>query len=57
MEIFLIVALGIVIYAVTKWYRARDKPLDPDLFDSPEKRERRRKLKEDFFDNDGLGGD
>ena len=57
MEIFLIIALGIVIYAVTKWYRGRDKPLDPDLFDSPEKRERRRKLKEDFFDNDGLGGD
>ena len=45
MEIFLIIALGIVIYAVTKWYRGRDKPLDPDLFDSPEKRERKRKLK------------
>ena len=57
MEKFLIFALGIVIFAVTKWYRGRDKPLDPDLFDSPEKRERRRKLKEDFFDNDGLGGD
>ena len=57
MEIFLIIALGIVIFAVTKWYRGRDKPLDPDLFDSPEKRERRRKFKEDFFDNDGLGGD
>ena len=55
MEIFLIIALGIVILAVAKWYRGRDKPLDPDLFDSPEKRERRRKLKEDFFDNDGLG--
>ena len=54
MEIFLIIALGIVIYAVTKWYRGRDKPLDPDLFDSPEKRERRR----NFFDNEGgLGGD
>ncbi len=54
MEKFLIVALGIVIYAVTKWYRGRDKPLDPDLFDSPEKKERRR----NFFDNDdGLGGD
>ena len=57
MEKFLNFALGIVIFAVTKWYRGRDKPLDPDLFDSPEKRERRRKFKEDFFDNDGLGGD
>ena len=57
MEIFLFIVLGIGIFAVTKWYRGRDKPLDPDLFDSPEKRERRRKLKEDFFDNDGLGGD
>ena len=54
MEKFLIFALGIVIFAVTKWYRGRDKPLDPDLFDSPEKKERRR----NFFDNDdGLGGD
>ena len=42
MENFLIIALGIVIYAVTKWYRDRDKPLDPDLFDSPEKKKRRR---------------
>ena len=47
---FLIVALGIVIFAVTKWYRGRDKPLDPDLFDSPEKRVRRRKLWKEFFD-------
>ena len=37
MEKFLIVALGIVIFAVTKWYRGRDKPLDPDLFDSPKR--------------------
>ena len=55
MEKFLIVALGIVIFAVTKWYRGRDKPLDPDLFDSPEKRERRRKFKEDFFTNPDSG--
>ena len=57
MEIFLIIALGIVIFAVTKWYRGRDKPLDPDLFDSPEKRERRRKFKEDFFNNPDCGSD
>ena len=57
MEIFLIIALGIVIFAVTKWYRGRDKPLDPDLFDSPEKRERRRKFKEDFFNNPDSGSD
>tara|TARA_B100000161_G_scaffold234414_1_gene183312 strand:- start:19 stop:183 length:165 start_codon:yes stop_codon:yes gene_type:complete len=52
MEKFLIFALGIVIFAVTKWYRGRDKPLDTDLFDSPEKREKRRKLKRFFFDPD-----
>ena len=38
MENFLIIALGIVIFAVTKWYRDRDKPLDPDLFDTPKRR-------------------
>ena len=50
MELFLFIALGIVIFAVTKWYRGRDKPLDPDLFDSPEKRVRRRKLWKELFD-------
>lgn len=42
MEIFLFIVLGIVIFAVTKWYRGRDKPLDPDLFDNPEKKQRRK---------------
>ena len=53
MENFLIIALGIVIYAVTKWYRGRDKPLDPDLFDSPEKKQRRK----EWWDVGDLGGD
>ena len=44
MEIFLIIGLGIVIYAVTKWYRGRDKPLDPDLFDNPKKKKLREKI-------------
>ena len=48
MENFLIIALGIVIYAVTKWYRGRDKPLDPDLFDSPEKKKRREQIWADW---------
>ena len=42
---FLIIALGIIIFAVTKWHRGRDRPLDPDLFDSPEKKARREKFK------------
>ena len=42
MEKFLIIVLGIVIFAVTKWYRVSDKPLDPDLFDNPEKKQRRK---------------
>ena len=42
---FLIIALGIIIFAVTKWHRGRDRPLDPDLFDTPEKKEKRRKFK------------
>ena len=53
MEILLIIALGIVIYAVTKWYRGRDKPLDPDLFDSPEKKQRRK----EWWDAGDFGGD
>ena len=53
MENFLIIALGIVIYAVTKWYRGRDKPLDPDLFDSPEKKQRRK----EWWDAGDCGGD
>ena len=48
MENFLIITLSIVIYAVTKWYRGRDKPLDPDLFDSPEKKKRRRNWWSEF---------
>ena len=44
MEIFLFVVLGIVIFAVTKWYRGRDKPLDPDLFDSPKKKKLMEKI-------------
>ena len=32
MEIFLIIALGIVILAVAKWCRGRDKPIE---FDTP----------------------
>ena len=41
MEEFLIITIAVVIFAVTKWYRGRDKPLDPDLFDSHEKKDRR----------------
>ena len=42
MGIFLIIALVIVILAVAKWYRGRDKPIE---FDTPELKARREKFK------------
>ena len=36
---FLIIALGIIIFAVTKWHRGRDRPLDPDLLIAPKEGE------------------